>query len=276
MPIDIHHSSSRAFGTFPLKGEDLLNAVLLALEAGYRAFDTAQMYDNEADLGNILKSCGIAREDLFITTKVHPDNYGEKDFIPSVKTSLEKLQTDRVDLLLLHWPPAQATDEKIISVIGLLDQARDQGLSERVGVSNFNCHMMKLARRHSQAELFCNQVEFHPLLNQFKLLECARQLDIPLSAFCSSAKGKVVHNNGLIEIGAAHNKSPAQVALRWVLQHGVGLNTMSTKKDNINANFNIMDFELSSYDMARIDDISRQGNYRIVHSGITPWAPEWD
>lgn len=262
----------RSFGTWPLKGEDCRAAIAAALETGYRAFDTAQMYGNEAEVGEALKAGGVPREDLLITTKVHPDNYAADAFIPSVEESLSKLGVDRVDVLLLHWPPIGGD---VAPPVKLLSEARARGLATDIGVSNFNRAMMKTARETIDDPIATNQVEFHPLLDQSKLLAATAETGIPLASYCSVARGAIFEEPAFAQIGEGYGKSAAQVALRWILQKGVSINTMSTKPHNIAANFDVMDFTLSSVDMARIDAISRS-NQRIVTSSVVPWAPEWD
>lgn len=265
-------TNQRAFGTWPLKGQQCIDALSAALEAGYRAIDTAQMYGNEAEVGQVLWASGLPREAVFVTTKVHPDNFSEARFLPSVEASLGALGLDRVDLLLLHWPPVGGD---VAPPLRLLSQARARGLTTHVGVSNYNLAMLRTARQVIDDPIVTNQVEFHPLLDQSRLLAGAAELGIPLSAYCSVARGKLFGLPLFAEIGAPYGKSAAQVALRWTLQKGVSLNTMSTKPENIRANFDVMDFTLSSVDMARIDVISR-GNHRIVTRALAPWAPDWD
>lgn len=272
MNIYFQKSFQRGFGTYPLKGSDLRNAINAAIAAGYRAFDTAQMYDNEAETGAALAECGIARNELCITTKVHPDNYTAERFLPSVEASLEALKLDRVDVLLLHWPPVGGD---IAPSLRLLQSAHDKGLAGAIGVSNYTAHMMREARSIIDVPLVTNQVEFHPLLDQSKLLAAASETGIPLSSFASVARGEVFKHGLFAEIGKGYGKSAAQVVLRWILQKGVPLNTMSTKPANIRANFEIMDFTLSSIDMDRIDVLTATG-YRIVKPGLLPWVPEWD
>lgn len=230
------------------------------------------MYGNEAETGEALKATGISREDLCITTKVHPNNFGEDMFIASVERSLEALQVDWVDVLLLHWPPI---DGDVAPSLRLLQAAHDRGLARNVGVSNYTIRMMRDARSIMSAPIVTNQVEFHPLLNQDRLLAGANELGIPLSSYCSVARGEVFNHPEFAEIGVAHGKTAAQVALRWIIQKGVSVNTMSTKPDNIRANFDIMDFALSSVDMARIETLTRTG-HRIVGEDLVPWAPKWD
>ncbi|MCV6592206.1 MAG: aldo/keto reductase [Silicimonas sp.] len=272
MTIYFEKNHQRAFGTFPLKDETLLAAIACAAETGYRAFDTAQMYENEATTGEGLAASGIAREDLCITTKVNIENFTEAAFLSSVEQSLKDLRTDYVDVLLLHWPPA---DGDIAPSLKLLQQAHDRGLARNIGVSNYTVAMLREAVKIVEAPLVSNQVEFHPLLNQDKLLAGANETGVPLSAYCSVARGEVFKNPLFAEIGAAYGKGAGQVVLRWILQKGVSVNVMSTNPVNIKANYEIMDFTLSHVDMARIDALTSAG-FRIVDKDLVPWAPEWD
>ena len=272
MNVYFQKTHQRAFGTFPLTGDEARQAIQTAAEVGYRAFDTAQMYGNEADTGDALKATGIARGDLCITTKVHPDNFGEDRFIASVKQSLKDLEVDYVDVLLLHWPPIGSD---IAPSLKLLQQAYDKGLTKNIGVSNYTIAMMRDAVSIVDAPIVTNQVEFHPLLNQDKLLAGANEAGIPLSSYCSVARGEVFKHPEFEKIGEGYGKSAAQVVLRWIIQKGVSINTMSTKPANIRANFDIMDFTLSSVDMERIEKLTHTG-YRIVGQDLVPWAPDWD
>ncbi len=272
MNIYFQKNHQRAFGTYPLTGEVAHNAILAAAEAGYRAFDTAQMYGNEAETGAALKAAGVAREDICITTKVHPDNFGADKFIPSVEQSLKDLQIDYVDVLLLHWPPEGGD---VAPSLRLLEQAQNQGLARNVGVSNYTIAMMKTAVATVDVPIVTNQVEFHPLLNQDRLLAGASEVGIPLSSYSSVARGEVFKHPEFADIGKGYGKSAAQVVLRWILQKGVSINTMSTKPENIRANYDLMDFTLSHVDMARIEKLTHTG-YRIVTEDLVPWAPTWD
>jgi 2,5-diketo-D-gluconate reductase B len=272
MNIYFQKTHQRAFGTFPLLGDDCRDAVLIAAEVGYRAFDTAQMYRNEKETGAALKETGIAREDLCITTKVENDNFDESKFLSSVEESLKALQLDYADVLLLHWPPA---DFQIESSLKLLEQAQKRGLTRNIGVSNYTAQMMRDAKKIVEAPIATNQVEFHPLLNQDILLAAATETGIPLASYCSVARGEVFKHPIFADIGAGYGKTAAQVVLRWILQKGVSINTMSTKRENITANFDLMDFTLSSIDMARIEEMTHT-NYRIVGKDLVPWAPDFD
>ena len=262
----------RGFGTYPLRGAVLEEALSAALAIGYRAIDTAQMYGNEADIGAALRSIGHPRDQLCVTTKVHPDNFSDARFLPSVRASLADLGLDHVDVLLLHWPPIGGD---VVPSLRLLEQAQAQGLARHIGVSNYTAAMMRTAKAAIATPLVTNQVEFHPLLNQDVLLRAAGETGIPLSSYCSVARGEVFKHPIFAEIGADLGKSAAQVVLRWILQKGVSINTMSTKRANIAANFEVMDFTLSSIDMGRIDALTAE-NHRIVRKTVAPWAPDWD
>lgn len=262
----------QGFGTYPLKGGVLRDAIHTALKAGYRTFDTAQGYENEADTGAALAEIGMSRDQLCIITKVSPDNFDESRFLPSVEASLDALRIDRIDVLLVHWPPAGGD---IAPSLKLLQKAYDWGLASHIGVSNYTSAMMRQARAIVDAPLVTNQVEFHPLLDQSRLLETAAETGIPLSSYCSLARGEVFKFPVLEEIGTAHGKSAAQVVLRWILQKGLSMNTMSTRPENIHANLAIMDFTLSADEMARIDALNST-NYRIVNRERVPFAPIWD
>ena len=272
MNIFFQNSFQRGFGTWPLRGDEARNAIRAAAEAGYRAFDTAQSYENEAETGEALAATGLSRDSLCITTKVQPRNFDPARFLPSVEVSLKALRVDYVDVLLVHWPPA---DGQIELSLRLLEDALKRGLTRHIGVSNYTAGMLREARSILDAPIATNQVEFHPLLDQSRLLSGAIEAGVPLSAYCSVARGEIFRYPEFAGIGAGYGKSAAQVALRWILQKGVSVNTMSTKPENIRANFDIMDFTLSAIDMARINALSRT-NYRIVTREIVPGAPDWD
>jgi 2,5-diketo-D-gluconate reductase B len=265
-------TKGRLFGTYPLKGEQLAGAVACAITSGYRAFDTAQMYGNEKDLGEALATCGIARDDLFIVTKVHPDNYSPDRFLKSVEQSLKDLQTDRVDVLMLHWPPIGGD---IKASLRLLAEAQSQKFTAHIGVSNYTAKMMREAAAVLDRPIACNQVEFHPLLDQSKLLAASAETGIPLCSYSAVARGEVFKHPIFAELAKNYGTSSAQVVLRWIWQKGVVVNTMSTNPENIRANWEITDFTLSEHDMARIDKLGAI-NYRVVTKAKSAWAPDWD
>jgi 2,5-diketo-D-gluconate reductase B len=272
MNILFRDRHERAFGTFPLKKDELAAAVAEALKTGYRTFDSAQMYGNEADLGEVLAASGVSAAELCVITKVHPDNYSPAKFMASVERSLKDLRMSVADVLLLHWPPIGGD---ILPSLRLLNEAYRRGLARHIGVSNFTAAMMRQAKAVAEVPLVINQVEFHPLLDQSKLLAAAAETGIPLMAYSSIARGRIFDYPELADIAAGYGKSVSQVALRWILQKGVVANAMSTKPQNIQANFAVMDFTLSSVDMARIDALTLT-NYRVVTKARVPWAPDWD
>ena len=272
MNIYFKGTNQRSFGTFPLKGAELRDSMMIAAEIGYRSFDTAQMYENEAEIGDAIAELGLPRDAICVTTKVHPDNFTQSNFLPSIEESLKKLKLNKVDVLLLHWPPVGGDIEPSLN---LLQQVHEKGLTENIGVSNYTAQMMRDAVKLVDVPLVTNQVEFHPLLNQDILLAAARETKIPLSSYCSVARGEVFKYAIFGKIGDGYGKTAAQIVLRWILQSGVSFNTMSTKRANIEANFNVMDFTLSNIDMAHIDAMTGIG-FRIVNEDLLPWVPTWD
>lgn len=272
MTVYFDKSYARGFGTYPLKGAALHDAISIALSAGYRAIDTAQMYENEQDVGEALTASDVPREELLITTKIHPDYYNTTDFLPSLERSLSALRLDKLDVVLLHWPPIGGDIQLSLQ---LLAEAKKKGLTRHIGVSNYTSSMMRRAQQIISEPIIVNQVEFHPLLDQSALLAASAETGIQLASYCSVARGEVLKFPLLAKIGGKYNKSSVQVALRWILQKGVAINTMSTKEDNIRANFDIADFALDETDMVHIDALN-QINYRVVYEGVVPWVPKWD
>jgi diketogulonate reductase-like aldo/keto reductase len=173
-------------------------AILTAAKVGYRAFDTAQMYGNEAETGEALAATGVPREELCITTKVHPDNYTDDRFLPSVEQSLRDLRVGQVDVLLLHWPPVGGD---VAPSLRLLEKSAEARAHPNIGVSNYNIAMMREAVRIVDAPLVTNQVEYHPLLNQDRLMAGANEVGIPLSSYSSVARGEVFRHPEFAEIG---------------------------------------------------------------------------
>ncbi len=272
MSCFFQNNFQRGFGTFPLQAVDLNRALTCAIKTGYRAIDTAQMYGNETQTATTIANSGVPRDEFLLTTKVSPNNYETHAFLPSVERSLKDLQTDCVDVLLLHWPPA---DGNIEPSLKLLNKAADEGMARNIGVSNYTAKMMHAALSITHYPLVTNQVEFHPLLDQTKLLEAATETGIPLSSYCSVARGKALTHPVIKELADLYNRTESQIVLQWILQTGVSINTMSTKPANIKANYNLMDFSLSSVHMGMIRSLNEQ-QYRIVDKEKVPWAPEWD
>jgi diketogulonate reductase-like aldo/keto reductase len=258
------------FGTWRLTGAVARDAVAEALRVGYRHIDTAQVYDNEREVGEGLRRSGIPRDEVFLTTKVWTDRYRESDLQRSVEESLRRLKVEQVDLLLLHWPNP---DVPLAETIRALNGARAAGLARAIGVSNFPIRLLREAVELSRAPLATNQVEYHPFLDQTAMLRELRAHGMILTAYSPIAKGKVHGEPTLAAVAAAHGKTPSQIALRWLLQQeGVAAIPRSSRKERIAENFAVFDFELDGEQMARIGALgSREG--RLTSPSF---APEWD
>ena len=255
------------YGTFPLQDDEAKACTLLALELGYRHLDTAQMYRNEAEVGHAMKASGLARGDIFLTTKVHPDNYGDGDFMPSVARSLEALGVDQVDLLLLHWPhPNLEMDAVLERLVG----TKEAGHARTIGVSNFGPGDLARAQDLAGGELACNQIELHPFVDQQATIEAAAELGIKLTAYCPVARGKVIDDPILGAIGKAHDRTAAQIALAWLVQKGIAAIPMSRNRKRMQANLESGAIRLSDEEMAKIDAIGTTDGKMINPPGLTP------
>ena len=270
MSVLFERNFSRVFGTWPLGGAKVGEAIEAALEAGYRSFDTAQKYGNEKEVGAALQQSAIPRAELCITTKVTSANFSSERFIPSVEESLEKLDCGVIDLLLLHWPPA---DGEVGPSLELLASARERGLAREVGVSNYNGAMMEVAKKIA-GPIAINQVEFHPLIDQTRLQAAAAELGIPLAGYCSIARGRVNEKRILIDIGASHDKSAAQIALRWSYQQGVAPITKCSSLARARENYAIDDFELAEAEMAAISALGGEDHRICEVEKSVGW--DWD
>ncbi len=239
---------SLGLGTYRLSGEECARAVERALSLGYRHIDTAQMYDNEGEVGRGIQSSGIAREDIFLVTKVRTSAFSHDRTIRSTRESLRKLGTDYVDLLLMHWPNPSVPLEE---TLGAMRELQEEGSVRYIGVSNFPPSMVEEAAQH--ATIFCNQVEYHPYKAQDELLEQAGEMDYLLTAYSPVARGRVLNDRTLEEIGEAYGKTSAQVALRWLTQQQkVAAIPKATSEDHLESNLDVFDFELSEEEMVRI------------------------
>lgn len=259
------------FGTFRMPEEDVHRILPEALKIGFRHVDTAQIYKNEAAVGDVLHSSGIPRADIFLTTKVWVDRVGHDAFIASVDESLAKLKTDYVDLLLLHWPQSEMP---LADRIGALNELRRAGKVRNIGISNFSTALMAKAVKLSDAPIVTNQIEYHPYIAQTKVIGEARKTGMSITAYYLMADGKVPHDPVLRDIGARHGKTAAQVALRWAVQQKdvIALSKTATES-RLRENFDIFDFALGDGEMAEIYKLARPDG-RIVNPGHL--APEWD
>ncbi len=259
------------FGTFRMPEEDVHRILPQALKLGFRHVDTAQVYKNEAAVGDAIAKSGVSRGDIFLTTKVWVDQYKHDDFIRSVDESLTKLKTDYVDLLLLHWPKS---DVPLAERIGALNELHKAGKVRNIGISNFNVALMDESVRLSDAPIANNQIEYHPYLDQTKVIEATRKHGISITAYYLMADGKVPKDEVLRDIGAKHGKTAAQVALRWAVQQPdvIALSKTATES-RLPENFDIFDFDLSDEEMKAIFALAKKDG-RIVNPGHL--APEWD
>ena len=269
--LKINGIPALGFGTYPLTGSECQASVAMALELGLRHIDTAQMYGNEADVGAAIAASGIPRQEVFVTTKVGSGNLSKNNFLQSVRRSTEALQMPSVDLLLIHWPPTDGTP--IEAVMDWLNQAADEGLATHIGISNFTIPMMQKAASASARKLVNNQVEFHPLLDQSRLLASAKSLGIALSAYCPIARGAVLTDPIICGIAKRLNETPAAVTLRWIIQQGVIAVPMTTKRANAAANLRALQFNLTPEDMSAISTLTK-ANRRIVSPASM--AALWD
>ena len=262
---------SLGFGTFRLESDIAYQSVKSALEVGYRHIDTAQIYGNEAEVGQAIADSGIDRSELFITTKVWLDNLATEHFIKSVQESLTKLQIDQVDLLLIHWPDA-TNKIPLTSYLDDLAQAQKQGLTKHIGVSNFTIqHLEQTIQQLGEGAIFTNQIEVHPYLQNRQVIDYCQQHNIRVTGFMPLAVGKVMEDEVLQSIAKVHQTSVANVALAWQLQQGFITIPSSTKRTNQEANLAAFDLALTNEDMQRIARL--EANERIANPDF---SPEWD
>jgi 2,5-diketo-D-gluconate reductase B len=267
-------SSIPAFGvgTFRLKDQVVIDSVNNALDLGYRTIDTAQIYGNEAQVGQAIAESGVPRGELFITTKIWTDNFAADKVIPSLKESLRKLGTDSVDLALIHWP-APKQPVPLADTLGALMEAKAQGLTRQIGVSNFNIdYLTRAIAAVGAANVATNQIELSPYLQNRKIVDFARSQGIHITSYMTLAYGKVLQDAVLLEIAARHKATAAQVALAWALQLGYAVIPSSTKRANLESNLKAQALRLTEADMAAIAALER--NDRLVNpEGL---APVWD
>ncbi|MDP4550607.1 aldo/keto reductase [Alkalihalobacillus macyae] len=248
------------FGVFKLgDGEETTNAVKIALETGYRGIDTASYYRNEESVGRAIKESGVEREDLFITSKVWNDEQGYNATLRAFERSLERLQTDYLDLYLIHWPvPGLYTE-----TWQALEKLYHEGKVCAVGVSNFEPHHLEAISKISSVKPVINQIEFHPELLQGEVRDYCRSKGIQVEAWSPLKRGQVLNEPVIQTIGKQHGKTPAQVVLRWCLQHDIVLNVKSSKEERIKENADLFDFELTEEEMVSIDSL--HADNRIAH-----------
>jgi len=259
-------------GTFRLKGQTVIDSVRNALDVGYRALDTAQLYENEAEVGQAIAESGVARDDLFLTTKIWIANFHHDALLESLRESVRKLRTDHVELTLIHWPsPKDAVP--MAEYLGALAEAKSQGLTRQIGISNFTIAQTRQAIEILGADAIAtNQIEVHPYLQNRALIAFLKDQGIHVTAYMSLAYGEVLKDPVIQAIAERHQATPAQVALAWALQQGFAVIPSSTKRDNLAGNLLAAELRLSDEDMAQIATLDR--GHRLANpEGI---APAWD
>lgn len=255
-------------GTWQSAGETAASAVAMALHAGYRHIDTAPRYDNEEAVGEGLRRGGLARQDLFITTKVWYTEIGDGPLQRSAKASLRRLGLDHVDLLLIHWPNR---DIPLAESMGALCDAKRRGLARHIGVANFPSAMLEEAAALSSEPIAANQCEYHPYLDQSSLLAACRRLGVQFVAYSPLGTGSLMTDPVIAEIARRHGKIAAQIILRWHVQQGVAAIPKSSNPQRIAANLHMGDFELTQQEMDSLFGLARIGGRMLSPT----WAPRW-
>lgn len=242
-------------GTWKLYGAQCENAVQNALSMGYRHIDTAELYRNESEIGKSIQQSGTDRDELFITSKVLPQNADYNDTIAACKRSLERLQTDYLDLYLLHWPSNVPLGETFHAFHTL----QEEGKIRNAGISNFNEEQTNTALKAAKTadiQIAVNQVEFHPYLYQKKLLEFCRKNGVHVTAYCPVARGALANDPALKGIAKRHEKTVAQVSLAWLMQHGLSVIPKAAKETHLKENLDSLEFKLTAQDMTEINNIN--------------------
>jgi 2,5-diketo-D-gluconate reductase B len=256
-------------GTWELRDRPCARLVEQAIRLGYRHIDTAQVYDNESEVGAGIHASHVPRDEIFVTTKVWTTHFAPHNLERSVKESLSRLRLHHVDLLLLHWPNPHVP---LGETLGALAHAKQLGLTRNIGVSNFTVALLEAAVAACPEPLVCNQVEYHPYLDQTKVRVACDAAGMAMVAYSPIAKGHVKKDATLAEIGQSHGKTAAQVCLRWHLQQGVVAIPRTSKIERLSENIDVFDFALSDAEMAQISAMGSASG-RLTNFGF---APKWD
>lgn len=259
------------FGTSPMLGGMSPEIVLTALKAGYRHIDTARKYGTERAVGEAIRASGIPRADIFVTTKVSHENLRPADFARSVDESLRALDVDYIDLLLVHWPNPEIAVREYMPALA---KAKRDGLARHIGVANFTTRLLDEAVALCSEPLVALQAEYHPYLDQSKLLTAVRRHGLVYIAYCPLARGKLLNDPVLAEIAKAHGRSVAHIALRWLVQQNVAAIPFSSNPQRVADNFNVFDFVLTDDEMKRIAALARPNGRLANPVGRVPGG--WD
>jgi diketogulonate reductase-like aldo/keto reductase len=258
-------------GTWELRGRICARIVEQALRLGYRHIDTAEMYDNEREVGEALRASGVARADVFVTTKIWPSHFAPLELERAAKASLARLRLAFVDFLLLHWPNPQISLSETLDALSKVKQA---GLARHIGVSNFTVPLIAEAVRLAGEPLVCNQIEMHPYLDQSKVIAACRAHGLAVVAYSPIARGSAKNDAVLARIGAAHGKSAAQVSLRFMVQQGIAVIPRTGRIERLSENCALFDFALSEAEMAQIRALAHRDG-RLVDYAYSG-SPKWD
>ena len=258
-------------GTWELRGRACARIVEQALRLGYRHIDTAEMYDNEREVGEGLRGAGLARSEVFVTTKIWPSHFAPFELERAAKSSLARLRQTEVDLLLLHWPNPQIP---LAETLGALCKVKREGFARHIGVSNFTVALIEEAVGLSTEPLVCNQIEMHPFLDQSKVVATCRAHGMAIVAYSPIARGGASKHAVLARIGAHHGKSAAQVSLRYLVQQGIAVIPRSSRVERLSENAAIFDFALTDTEMKQIGALAQPGGRIVDYSYSGP--PKWD
>lgn len=256
-------------GTWELRGRACARLVEQALRTGYRHIDTAEVYENEREVGEGLRASSVPRGDVFVTTKVWSDHLAPREFERAAKASLARLRLSEVDLLLIHWPNPRIP---LAETMGALCRMKRAGFARHIGLSNFTVALIDEANRLATEPLVVDQIEWHPFLDQSKVREACRRHGMAVTAYSPIARGKVAGNDVLERIAAAHGKTAAQVSLRFLLQEGAIVIPRTARLERLAENLAIFDFVLSEEDMTAVRTLASP------HGRIVDWSgsPNWD
>jgi diketogulonate reductase-like aldo/keto reductase len=258
-------------GTWDLRGRVCARAVEQALRLGYRHIDTAEMYDNEREVGEGLHASGVKRAGVFVTTKLWPSHFAPRELERAARDCLVRLRLSEVDLLLLHWPNPQIP---LAETLGALGKVKRDGLARHIGVSNFNVALIEQAVAASSEPLVCNQVECHPYLDQSKVIAACANHGMAVVAYSPIARGNARNEEVLKRIGARHRKTAAQICLRFLVQQSIVAIPRTSKVERLSENAAIFDFALSDEDMAEIGTLASE-HRRFVNFAFSG-EPQWD
>jgi 2,5-diketo-D-gluconate reductase B len=254
-------------GTWRLSGRECSDGVADALAAGYRHVDTAAMYGNEEEVGSAMRASGVDRGDVWLTTKVWPDDLAPERVRASLVRSLRALGTEYVDLFMIHWPNPRVP---LAATLAAMTGLRDEGRALEIGVSNFTSAQFREAL--DLAPVIVNQVEYHPFLDQSAVLEVCHERDVELTAYRPLAKGEVASNRTIADIAAAHDATPAQVTLAWLIgQERVSAVPKASSPERRRENLGALGLKLTPEERRRIDALPK--DRRAVQ---THWSPDWD